>query len=242
VDASPPLHADLSARFDTTIETVDLHGETFSLLAVRDTNRLVDALTPEAFAIDERMPYWAELWTASIALARECLTGPSLAGRTVLELGCGLGLAGIAAARAGADVLLTDYDEDAVAFARHNAERNLPPDSRDRVAVRMLDWRSPDGIDPVGVILGADITYERRSFRPLLMLFHRLLRPGGVVILADPERAIGFDFLRAAEGEGFTVTTEHRREARRGRMSGVTIARLTFWPADDAEETRGSGR
>lgn len=236
-----PHNAGLAARFDTQVETVDVGTTQFALLAVRDPSRLLDALSPEMFAVDERMPYWAELWTASIALARECLRGPWLAGRDVLEIGCGLGLAGIAAIHAGARVTLTDWDEDALAFAACNAAANLTPCQRKHLTIRSLDWRAPEGVGQVDVILGADVTYERRSFRPLLALFRTALRPGGVVVLADPERATGFEFFREAEGEGFTVVTEHRREIRRGRLSGVTLARLTFWAADHVPGNDGQG-
>ena len=54
------------------------------------------------------MPYWAELWPSGIALARH-VVGLALAGRRVLELGCGLALPSFAAALAGADVLATDW-------------------------------------------------------------------------------------------------------------------------------------
>src|SRR5437870_12373463 len=43
------------------------------------------------------IPYWAEIWTASRAIARRLAAGPSLEGAAVLDLGCGLGLSGLAA-------------------------------------------------------------------------------------------------------------------------------------------------
>src|SRR3954468_3223775 len=60
------------------------------------------------------VPYWARPWPAGLALA----AAPPPGGR-VLELGCGLGAPGIAAARAGAEVLATDASSDAVTFAAH---------------------------------------------------------------------------------------------------------------------------
>ena len=58
-------------------------------------------LDEEAFARDEFLPYWAELWPAATALAAAL---PDVAGLRVVELGCGLGLPSLVAAARGADV------------------------------------------------------------------------------------------------------------------------------------------
>src|SRR5581483_942708 len=66
-----------------------------------------DALIDEeAFATDEFLPYWAELWPAALALADAL---PEVAGLRVCELGCGLGLPSLVAAARGADVTATDW-------------------------------------------------------------------------------------------------------------------------------------
>src|SRR5215218_11367546 len=80
------------------------------ILAPRDPEAL---LSDEAFAVDEFVPYWAELWPSAVALARVVARRP-LTGRRVLELGCGLGLPAIAAALGGGRVLATDWSPDAV--------------------------------------------------------------------------------------------------------------------------------
>lgn len=52
---------------------------------------------------EDKDPYWARPWPSAVALATALLQRPELvAGKTVAELGAGLGLAGIAAAMAGA--------------------------------------------------------------------------------------------------------------------------------------------
>ena len=51
----------------------------------------------------DRDPYWCEPWPSAVAMSAELLQRPQLvAGKRVCELGCGLGLAGLAAAMAGA--------------------------------------------------------------------------------------------------------------------------------------------
>lgn len=224
VPPAPP--ADLSDRFDAVVHDVPLGHHTFRILTVRDPDELLESITPEAFAVDERLPYWAELWTSSFALARVCLEEEPLAGRTVLELGCGVGLAGIAAARAGATVTLTDYEKDALTFAGWNADANLSPEQRSRVALRHCDWRTPDSLGVFDVLLGADIVYERRAFAPVLNLLRQTLAPAGYVLLAEPDRTLGRDFFAFAAQEGFLVDTRSVAVERRQRTTHVTIARI----------------
>src|SRR5919112_549670 len=91
------------------------------------TTWLSDAILDELLAEDDpdedRLPFWAQLWPAGVALARAVAARP-LAGQRVLELGCGLGLVGVAAALAGATVLAVDRSPEAITFAAANAARN----------------------------------------------------------------------------------------------------------------------
>src|SRR3954462_13627978 len=104
-----------------TEETIPLRdGRDVSILRPRDSEEL---LQEEAFEHEELLPYWAELWPSSVALAR-AISGRSLRGARTLELGCGLGLVSIAAALAGGRVLATDWSAEAGAMTTTNAERN----------------------------------------------------------------------------------------------------------------------
>ena len=137
-------------------------------------------------------PYWSILWRSGVALARE-LAGEPLRGRKVVELGCGLGVPSIAAARAGADVLATDGDVDALSLVRRNAEENGV-----RVEAAALDWGDPDVLverGPFDLVLGADILYERPS---VAMLLELLPRVGPDAWIADPGRPAAEAFLEQA--------------------------------------------
>lgn len=214
-DNTPPgetlkaLEASLATRYDLRREEFDIAGHHFDMMVVRDSYALVEAIAPEAFAANERLPYWADLWTSSLELARWCLTDPSVAGASVLEIGCGVGLAGIAAAKAGARVRMTDADPDALRFARSNALRNLPASVvASTLSLGVLDWDDPVAIEPVDIVLGGDIIYERSAFDRLLDLFDAALRPGGTAVLTDPDRAIGRAFLARASERGYAVRSE----------------------------------
>jgi predicted nicotinamide N-methyase len=219
------LFAMMRSRFDVVVEDVGVASNLFRIAAVRHPEKLLDAVAIEEFAKDERLPYWAELWTSALVLSEKVLCDTSLRGVRVLELGCGLGLAGIAAAQAGAHVDATDYDKDALLFARWNAVTNLSPETLARVHHYLLDWRDLPA-STFECIIGADIVYERRNFAPLLKFFGSALTPGCPAILAEPDRSIGDDFLAAARDCGFHVDLQHMTCERRGRQSTVRLATL----------------
>ncbi len=69
-------------------------------------------------------PFWSALWPSSIALAGQLLRAPQrVRGKRVIDVGCGLGLAGLAAALAGAaDVCLADREPLAMQCSLLSAE------------------------------------------------------------------------------------------------------------------------
>ena len=141
-----------------------------------------DAVMEKAVAAQNS--YWAQLWPSSVALARLLLAKPALvAGRDVLELGCGLGLASCAAALGGATaVVATDREPDAVAFAAQNAEANDVA-----VSTRVLEWSvEPEEAPACDVLLGSDVLYGPEAPALLAPLLRDCVRPGGVALLADP--------------------------------------------------------
>jgi ETFB lysine methyltransferase len=223
--SSDELFAEMGSRFDVMVENVGIASSLFRIATVRHPEKLLDTLTIEEFAKDERLPYWAELWTSALVLSEKLLCDESMREARVLELGCGLGLAAIAAAHAGAFVDATDYDRDALMFARWNALTNLAPETLAHVHHHLLDWREPPP-SSYERIIGADIVYERRYFEPLLTLFGSALKTGGSVLLAEPDRGIGGDFFASARDRGFFVDIQYMTCERRGRTSTVRLATL----------------
>ncbi|MGO4842653.1 methyltransferase, partial [Rhizobiaceae sp. 2RAB30] len=71
-------------------------------------------------------PYWAYQWPGGIALARYLLDMPDMvAGLSVLDLGAGCGVVGIAAAKAGArQVTAAEIDRNAIVALGLNAGLN----------------------------------------------------------------------------------------------------------------------
>jgi predicted nicotinamide N-methyase len=161
-------------------------GGELSVLRPRSSEALLDE---HAFEDDEFLPYWAELWPSGVALARE-VAPRALRGARVVELGCGLGLPSLAAARAGGRVLATDWAAPALELLRRNAARNEV-----EVELAKVDWSDPAALldrAPFDLVLVADVLYERRNLDPLRALLPQL---GGEIWLADPGRPALDEFL-----------------------------------------------
>src|SRR6478672_1964934 len=161
-------------------EEVELgDGLRLEILRPPSAEELIDEA---AFDDEEFLPYWAELWPSGFALARH-VGARDLRGLRVLELGCGLGLPALAAAARGADVLATDWAEDAIELLRRNAERNDA-----LLGVARVRWSEPEPLlraAPWDLVLGADLLYEERNADQLADLLPRL---GGPMLLAEPGR------------------------------------------------------
>ena len=204
--------------FDPVGDEVEIGGAVLSILRPRSAEELIDE---EAFARDERLPYWADLWPSAIVLA-ERLAALPLAGARVVELGCGVGLPSIVAALGGAEAVATDWYPEALAFARANAAA-----AGARVATMAVDWREPPASllarGPADLAIGADLLYEERNGAALAALLPRLLRPGGEALIADPRRPHASALLEPLRAAGWG----HEREdvAHRGRPdeSGAVI-------------------
>ena len=177
---------------DLVEEVIPLDGRDLRLLRPRDAEALLD---DHAFEHEEYLPYWAELWPSSVALARTVSARALRSARTV-ELGCGLGLPSIAAALAGGRVLATDWSPEAVAMTAENAERNDA-----QVETLVCSWTQPEPLverGPWDLVLASDVLYEARNVDILLALLPRL---GREVWLADPGRPPLQRFLAGAARE-----------------------------------------
>jgi 2-polyprenyl-3-methyl-5-hydroxy-6-metoxy-1,4-benzoquinol methylase len=205
-------------------------GQRFEVPTCSGAEVLLDALiaaAPDQPAVrDERLPYWTEIWPAAVVVAEAALgAGPRLAGKRVLDLGCGLGVAGTAAGRAGAQVCLCDYDPKAVQFAALNWVANVP--SRPHAVV--MDWRAPAFEAGFDLILAADIVYEKRFFGPVVRAFDLLLKPGGAVWLGEPNRPFStgfFDVLRAA---GYAFERREKQVAFPNPAKPTDVGFYTIW-------------
>lgn len=187
------------AHLDLVNSAVEAGGAQVVLRKPRSAESLI---SEDDFAGDERLPYWADVWPSSRALAG-LIRGEAGTGRTLLELGCGVGLVSVTALRAGFAVTATDYYRDALAVARLNALR-LAGDGDARLVTRYVDWRAlPDDLGPFDVVCAADVLYEREYADLVSATIARTLAPDGVALVADPGRAALAPFREHMAARGF---------------------------------------
>ncbi|MDF3128516.1 methyltransferase domain-containing protein [Kiritimatiellaeota bacterium B1221] len=155
--------------------------------------------------VAEEPQYWASLWPASLSLAEHVLDGNTLEGKRVLELGCGCGLAGIAAGMQGAEVTVTDLEPEALNLAQENwALNDLNP-----AAIEPLNWCAPDTDAQFDLILGADILYSQQDFPDLVRSINSLLDMEGSLVISEPGRPHAHNFFARMMAAGFRSETEH---------------------------------
>lgn len=181
-------------------------GHDFELRREDDMEALWESLGEDEFGTEEHMPYWAEIWPASLLLAAWLGTRQAvISGRRCLDLGCGMGLSALAGAASGGRVAAVDYEEAAIAHAARNARTNDLA-----VSLAVMDWRRPCfAQQSFDVIWGSDILYETRFYEPLVSLFHLLLAPGGRIWLSEPWRQISLPVWERLAADGFTVAKLH---------------------------------
>jgi predicted nicotinamide N-methyase len=214
------------------VSTVAIGGRAIRVVRPADPDRLLDdPAVLDWNRRDDYMPYWAYLWPGAYLLAEtvEKVSEEKVSGTFVpfdtLEIGCGLGLAGLAALARGRTVLFTDYDHAPLEFvARSAAENDFDPT---RFAFRRLDWRDLPG-EQFPLILGADVIYERALIPLVANLLAKLLAPGGLGLIATPYRIAAEAFPRAVTAVGLSCLAQPAQaHLEDGRLIDGTVYRVT---------------
>jgi predicted nicotinamide N-methyase len=222
----PPLpETPLEALGPTVRERVIVEDVAFLLERPAESDRLLDhPAVRSAFAADEYMPYWADLWPAARMLAKTIVRTNWPAGLHALEIGCGLGLPGIAALSKGLRVSFSDYDGTALRFAAGNARLN----GLTNFDTLHMDWRYPPAGARFPVVLASDLIYEMRNVAPLVALIKQVLRPDGLCLLTDQDRVPSHVLRDTLAAEGLPFTTQAVRAGEPGgrRLKG-TLYRIT---------------
>jgi len=220
-------------RYEIVTEPIELGHLRLLFTRVADPDLVLDQVAAEETRRarlglpplpDEQLhlPYWAQLWDSSAGLASflarsQAASLLSVRDKSVLDLGCGMGLAGTAAAALGATVTFADMETPALLFAALNS---LP--WRRRVHLRRLNWRSESLNRRFQMILGADILYEKAQWPHLDAFWVRHLDAAGIVVLAEPGRQSGEGFLHWLDRSRWRVS-EHSLP---GRASPLRIFML----------------
>lgn len=148
----------------------------------------------------ERISFWFGITSASLALSRFIQAEDSVKGCKILELGCGLGLAGIVAAKLGAKTTFSDYKKAALHFARMNAQLNHIY----LASYLLLDWEKPIKLKQFDLIIGSEIVYDSYYHTSLIAILDRAISPKGSILIADRPRRVVDVFLGRMLNRGYS--------------------------------------
>ena len=194
---SPGALERLQKRFELRQVQAKVAGHTIYLPELADPVAYINDRMHEEPGGSGDLPYWTRLWPAALVMAGLAAGLKPAAGadpdEPILELGAGMGLPGLAAAANGRRVMLSDFDDDALEFARAAVEMNHLDG---RVQVTALDWTAPlPGLGRFHTILGAEILYHAPLYPHLKKLLCGLLAPGGTVFISHAERPFNISFF-----------------------------------------------
>ncbi len=184
--------------------TLNIVGQniTFELPASQD-QLLEVAIESETSGASDFDPYWGSLWETSPKMAAMILQHPWPTRLKMLELGCGIGVTGIAALFAGHEVTFSDHATAAVGLALHNAGLNGFPDATGKV----FDWqRSPKSFE-YDFVFGSDVLYDTAHHQSLLNTIQQMLKDDGIAWIGEGGRANADRFVTLANTQGWNVET-----------------------------------
>lgn len=179
----------------------------------------------DSAAFDEdKIPYWTELWPASLALAQWLgMRAEDIRGRPCLDIGCGLGFTALVGQWLGANMAAFDLDAAALAWCRKNAALN----GVSQPAWLRMDWRRPAFVrEAFQRIWAADTLYEKRFIKPLADFLDWSLERAGRAWLAEPGRKGAESFLDEAANRGWRLEEVHAAFVRNPDASAPMRARI----------------
>lgn len=212
-----------SDRIDWHWETTHIAGQDRQLAVASDPDGMLIEACERQDAGEEGVidPFWAATWRAASGLDRY-LERLDLQNVRVLELGCGTGHAGLAAAHRGGQVVLTDGVNDPLLLVRVSTY-----EIRERCQVLRLRF-GEDRLDHprFPIILGSDVTYLRELWPKLDLCCRDHMAEDGVILLSDPYRIIANEFRDWIQKQGWRYV-EHKIELKDESEHPIRVMELT---------------
>ncbi len=193
-------------KYPTTIKQQLVGNKLFVLETIRDLDEAIDLIC-ESMSEEEKLdpfaedlcPYFGILWESSVALSIYLSENSNLIkNKTVLELGCGLGLPSLVSGHLGGKVVATDFHPDVEEYFLRNCRHSSVD-----VEYKRLNWReNVTSLGQFDVVLGSDVLYESKHPKEVAEGLLKFVKPGGIMVLSDPGRAYVQQFVRAMNEKG----------------------------------------
>jgi predicted nicotinamide N-methyase len=175
------------SRYEVEIHKLMIGERKFSYYLPRSIEPFIDSEFPM-----NNFPLWAKVWPSALVLADFMAAQPADNGKKILEIGAGLGVAGLAASMFGHNVTISESDTHAIEFIKANAFINGCRD----VTVISLDWNYPPVVTQYDQLIGSEVIFRKEDFGPIQKLFNTILKPDGEVILVSEIRKPVIEFYQ----------------------------------------------
>ncbi len=210
----------LKGHYSLTFDRLKAGERFVRLLKVADIEEFLDGKDPLKDVSE--FPFWVRLWDAAMILAYILGAQKDVQGKRLLEIGAGLGAPGLAAASAGFDVTLSDYEDIILDFQRVSAAAS----GLDNVIFRNIDWFDPPELEPFDVLAGAEIIYREDFLEPMLALFDKYLAADGVIFLAHDERRQNLGKFLELASHFYDIALKKQSISRDGKKITIIVNRL----------------
>ncbi|RUM39917.1 MAG: methyltransferase [Desulfocapsa sp.] len=210
----------LRKQYKLSFDKFTARDQSIRLLKVDDIEEFLNGKDP--FSDVTEFPFWVKLWEAAMILSQALVTLPDSTGKTMLEIGAGLGAPGMTAAACGFDVTLSDYEDIIMDFEKVSVAAS----GLDNVKCIHLDWLDPPDLPPFDYLVAAEVLFREEFFDPLLNVFGKYLKPGGSIFLAhDARRKCLPLFMERAKGQ-YKIAGQKQSIRKDGQDIAIIINRL----------------
>jgi predicted nicotinamide N-methyase len=201
--------------YEVKHETLSLGNSQFVIRSLLDKQQYSDADGAAAAAgiSTSSWPLFGLVWPSARILAEQMQTH-DIAGKHILEIGCGLALASLVIHRREGDITASDRHPLAKSFL----DKNLLLNNLPALAYQTGNWATDNpALGRFDLIIASDVLYERDQPKALSAFILAHANPLVEVIVVDPDRGNRSAFCRFMQAQGFALTL---RRAARTQRSG----------------------
>ncbi len=189
------------SKYQVCFETVKVGETALDILQIANMDAYLEQMAAELDAANTlELPFWAKIWPTSILLSYFVQRIRADKALHLLEIGGGIGLCGLFAAKRGLRTTISDINEDALLFTQINILKNDLQDLADVSRIDFTKDRLSRGYD---MILGSEVLYQNAAYRPLNKFLRRHLRSrkDSEILLAKSYHLKAKQFFKEAEKE-----------------------------------------